>query len=760
MCCLVNFLRDGKMEVYMKPLGFTVFFVVLLATMLSCGSEPTTQSVEPAIQPVTPARQPAVPANQAGIDPLVIDALDITARGGIGWVETVLPGPMYTEDGGSNITLAVLAPDVQGNVPDFLPLYIQGMLNNNINRFSAISLIDRQNLNRIIGEQDLAQGGRFSDEDFVRIGHIANARYLLLGTVQRLSGDRFSLQLSITESSTGVRRATFMQDGTLAQLEGRGTLLNEATAELLGQIGVQLTETGRRTLLAGNVSAVQAEAGLARGIVAQAGGAEVAAMFNFVQAATFDPLQAEVLLRLNTLSATISGGTISERIVNDIQLRDQWLEAFKETARFFDNHPPFGIIFDPNLIQIGETDFARRTANLGMRIAISPSDAGFDALNTLLEGLEKTGRRSAWGFSGWPLRTTSPAVPSAVVFGGRPNLNYRVDVALLNESNQIVGRNTITLNTGRFTFASGDTSVAPPRGDEVVMRFSNVRADDLTPTLTIAIVAVNGVPSRELSATGYMRIETGDLEVRMREREAADRLALEQQERERQQQQQQRQQDLQRQERERREQQRRQDLQRQANVAYDRGWQNFGIRDFNRAIAYFTEAIQLNPNLAAAYFQRGRANYALGRYDRALADFTEVIRLYPNDDGAFQNRGLAHQRRARVYSNRGLTWQSTTASNQAITDFTEAIRLNPSSAGAFGSRGQEHRINGRHDQAILDLTDSLRLRPNSTWTLNQRGLAHEGRGERLRAIADFEAVISLDPNNTFARDRLLQLRDW
>ena len=154
----------------MKSLGFAVFFAILLAAILSCAQTPENQPAAPARQPAAPARQPAAPANRASAAPIVIDALDITARGGIGRVETALPSPMYTGNGGRNITLAVLAPYIQGNVPDFLPLYIQGMLNNNINRFSSINLVDRQNLNRIMGEQDLALSGRFSDEDFLRIG--------------------------------------------------------------------------------------------------------------------------------------------------------------------------------------------------------------------------------------------------------------------------------------------------------------------------------------------------------------------------------------------------------------------------------------------------------------------------------------------------------------------------------------------------------------------------------------------------------------
>ena len=69
---------------------------------------------------------------------------------------------MFTGDGGATIRLAVLAPETRGDVPDYLPLYFQGLLNNSTDRFSAINLIDRQFLDRIITGQDLAAGGRFA----------------------------------------------------------------------------------------------------------------------------------------------------------------------------------------------------------------------------------------------------------------------------------------------------------------------------------------------------------------------------------------------------------------------------------------------------------------------------------------------------------------------------------------------------------------------------------------------------------------------
>ncbi|MDR0474553.1 MAG: hypothetical protein LBH43_12885 [Treponema sp.] len=440
---------------------------------------------------------------------------EISARGGIGRMEEAASGPLYTGADGHNIRLAIYPPEIQGDVPAHLPIYIQGLLNTNLRKYSAITLIDRQNMEKIISEQNIAANNRFSDQDFIQIGSLTNSQYYLFGTIQKLSGERYALQLTVTDSTTGVRRADFMKDGSLAQLEGNGTLINEAAADLLTQMGVELTETGRRTLLAGNSSAARAEAGIARGIAAMSGGDEVEALFNITQAIAFDSSNLEALSRLTTLSSSISGGTISQRIVNDLQARNRWLEVFRETASFFNDHPPFEITFDPNLVQIGQTDYAKGTADIGMRIVVDPLEAGFKSLNALLGGLQQTGRRSVWGVSGWPLLDIEPKTAGTVVFGGKHSLTYKVDVALINEKNKNLGTKSITLTSEPMKFSAGDTSVqAPAEGAVQTVQFSNVNAADLTPTLTIVIAAVNGIPSRELNATGYMKIGTGDLEMR------------------------------------------------------------------------------------------------------------------------------------------------------------------------------------------------------------------------------------------------------
>ena len=56
---------------------------------------------------------------------------------------------------------------------------------------------------------------------------------------------------------------------------------------------------------------------------------------------------------------------------------------------------------------------------------------------------------------------------------------------------------------------------------------------------------------------------------------------------------------------------------------YDKG-------DYDRAIADYDKAIELNPKLAPAYNDRGNVYSAKGDYDRAIADFDKAIELTQN----------------------------------------------------------------------------------------------------------------------------------
>ncbi|MDR2477024.1 MAG: hypothetical protein LBD18_04460, partial [Treponema sp.] len=130
-----------------------------------------------------------------------------------------------------------------------------------------------------------------------------------------------------------------------------------------------------------------------------------------------------------------------------------------------------------------------------MRVGLLPSEAGFAALNALLEGLEQTGRRGTWGFGGWPMEELTPKVTGTRLFSGRNTTSFAVEVLLLNDKQKQVGKGSVTLSAAPG-FAGGNKSVTLPVERFDSIRFQNVKADELSPVLTIVINSVNNPHQR------------------------------------------------------------------------------------------------------------------------------------------------------------------------------------------------------------------------------------------------------------------------
>src|SRR5262245_41953680 len=60
------------------------------------------------------------------------------------------------------------------------------------------------------------------------------------------------------------------------------------------------------------------------------------------------------------------------------------------------------------------------------------------------------------------------------------------------------------------------------------------------------------------------------------------------------------------------------------------------------AAAAFSEAIRLDPSLAAAHCNRAAIHYQMGRYQEALTDVNEALRLDPQFGIAYALRGHVH----------------------------------------------------------------------------------------------------------------------
>jgi hypothetical protein len=91
-------------------------------------------------------------------------------------------------------------------------------------------------------------------------------------------------------------------------------------------------------------------------------------------------------------------------------------------------------------------------------------------------------------------------------------------------------------------------------------------------------------------------------------------------------------------------------------------------KEYDEAIADYTEAIRLDAKSPYRYVRRGNAYLAKGDYDNAIADYDLSIQLRPMTP-SFSD----------LYNTRGLAYEQKGDNDKAIADFEIAVRLTPES---------------------------------------------------------------------------------
>ncbi|MDR2159316.1 MAG: leucine-rich repeat domain-containing protein [Treponema sp.] len=396
----------------------------------------------------------------------------------------------FDGDGGRGISLAILAPQGKGLAADqdYLPALVQGEFVSSFSGYSAISVLDRVNLDKVIGE---TLSGYYEDdaEGVIRLGHMTNTDYVMTGNLTKTSSG-YSLQMQIAATADGITKASWSGTCTVAELDN-STGVRRAAADLLRKMGVQLTALAEKELAgAAAGEAVSAQTALAKGITAQRGGTVVEALSYYYEAARFDPSLAEAANRSSVLSADIQGGNIGENVRNDIQRRAAWVKVLEEAAAFFRDHPPFEILYDPELTQ-GSVDYDKGTVELSFTAKIIGT-TGFRIIRDLDEGLALAKRKAggSWGIS---VDSIYRAIPK----------EYEITAVLINEEGETIGRT-------RGGFSLWDGVRYSFTGRDALVVFSGVDANKLIGNLTVSITGVNGTDAKTAGERGYMSVSTVD----------------------------------------------------------------------------------------------------------------------------------------------------------------------------------------------------------------------------------------------------------
>jgi hypothetical protein len=348
---------------------------------------------------------------------------------------------LFDGDGGRGITLAVLEPAADGlkTEENYLTRFVQGVLTSDLSRVTAMKIIDRPNLDRLIGEQVVMSG--LTAEGDVKIGQIASARLVLGGKLIK-TRTGFSLQLNVTETESAVVRASHNAVVVSAAGIERSAAVKDAAVDLLSQLDIHLTEAGKNLLYGTGEKTVAAETALAKGLTAPRAAptpkTTVEALSYLYEAQSLDPSLLEAADRLAAyqaavftapevtipeLVAPVNTGNIGADIRNEIArwkaqgdairqqqkylldqrallLRQQitlldrqgeLIALLRETENFYAEHPPFEIIYDPKVEPTGEVDYRKETTNLRFPL-ITTGATSLGVMRNILAGLDATKR--------------------------------------------------------------------------------------------------------------------------------------------------------------------------------------------------------------------------------------------------------------------------------------------------------------------------------------------------------------------------------
>src|SRR5262249_43122706 len=102
-------------------------------------------------------------------------------------------------------------------------------------------------------------------------------------------------------------------------------------------------------------------------------------------------------------------------------------------------------------------------------------------------------------------------------------------------------------------------------------------------------------------------------------------------------------------------------------------------RDYDKAIAGFSEALKSDPDNVKILEARGVAYERKGQDDLAMADYNLALQKRPNYAAPYNSRGTIHFRRAALQS--------------AIDDFTAAIKYEPKFLLPYTNRARVETMN-------------------------------------------------------------------
>lgn len=163
-----------------------------------------------------------------------------------------------------------------------------------------------------------------------------------------------------------------------------------------------------------------------------------------------------------------------------------------------------------------------------------------------------------------------------------------------------------------------------------------------------------------------------------------------------------------------------------------RGAAYHGLREYEKAVADYSQALEWDPEQPTVLYNRGSAYYALLQRDEALADFDRALEVDP----AFTWAPFVYVMRSAIYVELG-------RHNEALAEADRAVEADPDLPSAYGARAIACFHLKRPEMARQAADEAIGLWPDYVTAYYYRGRSLEDLQDPVAALADYETVLDL-----------------
>ena len=144
--------------------------------------------------------------------------------------------------------------------------------------------------------------------------------------------------------------------------------------------------------------------------------------------------------------------------------------------------------------------------------------------------------------------------------------------------------------------------------------------------------------------------------------------------------------------------------------------------EYVEALVNLNEAIELDPNYAAAYYLRGNIKDNFEDRHGAMKDYNLAIEKNPKFADALYARGNVKMKLQDYYG--------------AVDDYTAAITINENYVEAYFSRGKAKQFLQAYQDAINDCTKIIQINPKNASAFSMRGILRIEFGDTKNGCLD------------------------